>query len=184
LNNKLDRLRASNKSRNNPQTTQPSSTNKITHTEQSRGDIFPFYNKLLNLTYIKFNRDEINILQRGPQYNLETEPENWKRDIAIDTETAISYLERSQQDTFRRLAYNKIHKILQETEAESALHKREKYTIKQIRRKLQATKASIALADKGKTIVIIHIKDYNCKINYFLTENNFHIVHKDSTDKF
>jgi hypothetical protein len=67
---------------------------------------------------------------------------------------------------------------------ENILHKREKHTARRIREKLQKKEAAIALADEGKTIVIIHKTDYNDKINQFLTENDFHVIPKNPTDKY
>ena len=41
----------------------------------------------------------------------------------------------------------------------------------------------ITRADKGKTIVIIHTQNYNDKVYTFLTENNFHPLPHDPTNK-
>jgi hypothetical protein len=39
-------------------------------------------------------------------------------------------------------------------------------------------------ADKGKTIGIINSAEYTKIIHTFLTDNNFHLLHKDPTDKY
>ena len=38
--------------------------------------------------------------------------------------------------------------------------------------------------DKGKTIVIINSDEYSKKVHTFLTNNNFHSLQKDPTDKY
>jgi hypothetical protein len=41
----------------------------------------------------------------------------------------------------------------------------------------------IVWADKGKTIVIIDTDEYTKKVHDFLTENNFHTLPKDPTNR-
>jgi hypothetical protein len=41
----------------------------------------------------------------------------------------------------------------------------------------------IARADKGKTTVIMYTQDYTNKVHTFLSENNFHILPNNPTDK-
>ena len=42
----------------------------------------------------------------------------------------------------------------------------------------------ITRADKGKTTVIIHTQDYTNKAQTFLSENNFHTIPNDPTNKY
>jgi len=49
--------------------------------------------------------------------------------------------------------------------------------------KIHNNNAMITTADKGKTIVVIHTQDYNDKVYAFLTENNFHPLPHDHTNK-
>ena len=102
----------------------------------------------MNLTNINFNKEELTLLWKGHQYNMETSSREWRTEAIIDTETAISNLEMGQQDIFRHIAQGKLHKIIQDAGYENSLHKREKHIARQIRKKLQEQKATIALADK------------------------------------
>ena len=42
----------------------------------------------------------------------------------------------------------------------------------------------VTQADKGKTIVIINLKEYSDKVHSFITANNFNTLNKDPTNKF
>jgi hypothetical protein len=44
-------------------------------------------------------------------------------------------------------------------------------------------KAMITKADKGNSIVILYINDYNKKIEDFISNNNFTLVNRDTTNK-
>jgi hypothetical protein len=55
---------------------------------------------------------------------------------------------------------------------------------KQIEQKLLQCKATIAEADKGKTMVIICKQDLNEKVNSFIKNNNITELKTDPTQKF
>jgi hypothetical protein len=113
---------------------------------------------------------------------METTPREWKTEAITDTETAIGNLEVGQQDIFRHIAQGKLHKMIQDAGYGNSLHKREKHIARRIRKKLQEQEATIALAYKGKTIVITHKTAYDDKINQFLTDqDNANIAFLDLT---
>jgi hypothetical protein len=56
-------------------------------------------------------------------------------------------------------------------------------TIHQIKRKLADEKAMITKLDKGNSIVILYIDDYNWKIENFITNNSFTLATRDITNK-
>jgi hypothetical protein len=158
LNKKLERLQYTTKTKNDTKNTETTNT-----------DIFPFYDRVVNLTNISFNTEELTLLQKGHQYNMETTLREWSTEAITDTETAIGNLEVGQQDIFRHIAQGKLHKMIQDAGYGNSLHKRGKHIARRIRKKLQEKGATIALADKGKTILIIHKTAYDDKINQFLT---------------
>ena len=59
-------------------------------------ETFTFHHKIQNLTDININKVETILLERGFQYNFETTPENWTRELIIDTETAINQLDENK----------------------------------------------------------------------------------------
>jgi hypothetical protein len=52
----------------------------------------PFYTPVKNLSDVKFSTEEINILETGHNYALESQPKHFLRDLIIDTENAINTL--------------------------------------------------------------------------------------------
>ena len=75
--------------------------------------------------------------------------------LILETENAIRHLDVQLQNTFRHLAYRNIKQIA-ETDTCNALHKRHQYNLKQVDSILLRDNLTIAKADKGRTIVIIH----------------------------
>jgi hypothetical protein len=57
-------------------------------------------------------------------------------------------------------------------------------TLKSIKTKLSNNNAMIAKADKGSSIAILKIQDYDNKINNFITQNNFLAINTDPTNSF
>ena len=47
---------------------------------------------------------------------------------------------------------------------------------------MNAENAIITQSDKGKTTVIIYMKDYTSKVQSFITENNINTLKKDPTN--
>jgi hypothetical protein len=51
-----------------------------------------FYPRVVNNTNIRFNADELNLLNKGLKYNLIYKNKNWIQTLALETETAIAQL--------------------------------------------------------------------------------------------
>ena len=50
--------------------------------------------------------------------------------------------------------------------------------IKRIKRKMENNNAIISKADKGNSIVVLYLNDYQLKIQEFIEKNNFTILKK------
>jgi hypothetical protein len=57
-------------------------------------------------------------------------------------------------------------------------------TLKSIKTKLSNNNAMVAKADKGSSIIILTIQDYDNKINNFITQNHFLTINMDPTNSF
>jgi hypothetical protein len=135
------------------------------------------------LTHIKFNKEERETLQLGLNYAIEEPTTQIIQNLVIDTENAIRQLHENEQNTYRHLACIKIKQIKYSTTT-NTLHKRQRYIMKQISKKLQQNNLTITKADKGRTIVIIN-KDWLIqKTEKFLKGNNFTQLPKDPTHKY
>jgi hypothetical protein len=125
------------------------------------------------MSNITFNREEEKILELGLNYAHERPTKHFLQDLIIDTENAIKQLNENEQNIYRFLACKKLKQI-QNNRSTNILHKRRRYTIKQIRTKLAQNNLIITKADKGKTIVIINKNTYTQKVEDFLTVTTSH----------
>ena len=95
----------------------------------------------------------------------------------------IRLLDTSIQNTYRFLATKKLKQIINTPSFTNVLHKRQAYVLKAINQKLNAESALITQSDKGKTTVIIYMKDYSNKVQSFITDN-INTLKKDPTNKY
>jgi hypothetical protein len=103
--------------------------------------------------------------------------------LIAETERAIKLLDVKLQNTYCFLATNKLKQIIN-SDTQNATQKTQLYVMKTINQKLATENAIIAQADKGKTIVIINMEEYNSKIQTFLMTNDFNTFTKDPTDRY
>jgi hypothetical protein len=73
---------------------------------------FPFNHGHKNLTQIQFTEQEINLLNKGLQYNLHYKQKLWIETLALEAETAISYLDASEQDHMRHLVASNLKHLI------------------------------------------------------------------------
>jgi hypothetical protein len=81
-----------------------------------------FHPKIINHTDIQFTYNEIQLLNKGPKYNLQYKTSEWIKTIAIEAETAISYVEEIEQNYVRH-AIAKSMKTIIEIEKEEKRRK-------------------------------------------------------------
>jgi hypothetical protein len=62
--------------------------------------------------------------------------------------------------------------------------KKERHILSNIKEKLSLNNATITKADKGNSIIIIHLEEYHCRILDFISSSNFTISKKDLTKTF
>ena len=164
LNKKLDKLNNS-----HPQRTW----------QATRGRMRAFYPSTINLTDIKFTKEEQELLDKGLQYNIQqTSKTNWTN-LVVETEQAI---ETRNQDAYRILAAKKLKQLQHSLNNDNTMHKRHIYLTKNIQHKIKVNNAMITQADKGRTLVIIYREDYHNKVHTFLTNNNFQTIPKNPTN--
>jgi hypothetical protein len=124
------------------------------------------------------------LLNRGLQYNLHCKNKDWFKKLALEADTAISLAEPKDQDFLKRTIANKLaHNSL------SSYHNRLKFVLEKrallsLKEKLSYNNACVASADKGKTVVVIDVKDYNEKISHFIKDNDFVKLDIDPTNGY
>ena len=141
-----------------------------------------FYTRIKNLTNIKFNEEETQLIKYGLNYNIERPTSTYIANLITKTEQAIRLLDTKMQNTYYFLATNKLKQI-NSTNQTNVLQKRQLYVLKRLNKKLITENAIVTQADKGKTIVIINLKEYSDKVHSFITANNFNTLNKDPTNK-
>ena len=57
--------------------------------------------RVINKTDIIFSNDKPSLLNKGLKYNLSYKHKNWIETLALETETAVSYLPTAEQDHVR-----------------------------------------------------------------------------------
>jgi hypothetical protein len=62
-------------------------------------------------------------------------------------------------------------------------YKSQQHILKNMNHKLTTASAMITLADKSKATVIIYKHEYDKKVHTFLTDNNFHTLPDNPTNK-
>jgi len=67
--------------------------------------------RIINLTHKKLTKEQMNVLNLGPQYTMELKPNRHIKEIIIETENAIRQIEPKWQNTYRFLAAKRIKQI-------------------------------------------------------------------------
>lgn len=115
---------------------------------------------------IEFSDDEITLLNKGLKYTLICKNKNWIRNLALEAETAISFLPEAQREFYRWQTAKRIDSLYtkQHTQNIDYKGKKEMNTLRSTKKKLSANSAIITQSDKGNSIVIIKLGDYNKKL--------------------
>jgi len=147
-------------------------------------DKHQFYTRVKNLTNVRLNKEEMQLLKYGLNYSIERPVSSCIANLTAETERAIRLLDVKTHNTYRIMATSKLKQIINSNSQNNVLQKRQLHVMKELNKKLTTENAIITQADKDKTIVIINSNEYSEKVHSFLTANNFNILTKDPTEKF
>ena len=136
-------------------------------------DRHQFYTRVKNLTNIRLNAEEMQLLKYGLNYSVERPASTYATSLIAETEQAIKLLDAKLKNTYRFTAAKKLKQIINSTSQTNVHQKRHVHVMKELNKKLTTENAIVTQADKGKTIVIIDSKEYAEKVQSFLTANNF-----------
>ena len=87
------------------------------------------------------------------------------------------------QNTYRHKAMKHIKQIKTQNK-HNTLHKRQQYTINELKKTFQNNIFTIARADKSKAIDLINKNNLKEKVHEFIQENNIKQINRNSTDKY
>jgi hypothetical protein len=60
-----------------------------------------FYPRVDNRTDIEFSDNELTLLNKGLKHNFSYKPKNWIKNLALEAETALTYLPYTEQEGLR-----------------------------------------------------------------------------------
>ena len=156
-----------------------------------------FFPRVQNLTTIEFNNEEINLLEKGLNYNIPMNPINNKTvfDEIINAEAAIKNIKNpTTQIEIRNYVNKKTNKIIKNRDNDNNnnnkinklkhKHKQESKIINKIKSKIKDNNAIITKSDKGNTIVIVGEEVYDNKIDNFIKKNNIEVLEQDPTIQY
>jgi len=130
-------------------------TNQTSTKHDNNKNASKFQSLLINLTNLKFTKEQIQTLSLGPSYAIEQESKQYINELITDTESVIRHLEPKIQNTYRYLAAKQIKHIMA-TYRHNTLYKRYQYNINELKNILQNNNLTRVKADKCTAIVIIN----------------------------
>jgi hypothetical protein len=149
---------------------------------------FKFYTRVVNSTDISFTNEELGLLNKGLQYNLDHKHKIRINNLAMETESALSLLPPGEQEyTGHQIAKN-IKKLLNQQNSQngktSLKGKEEFRLLTQIKEKLHRNRTLITKADKGNTVVVLYRKEYERVVKNFISDIEAVEANENITDKF
>lgn len=145
-----------------------------------------FYPRVKNLTDIVFTDNEMNILNKGLKHNILGRicNKNLISEI-LNAEIAINSIpDVNSRNYVRHVIDKKIKTALDSKKHKSSSFKNEFVHVKTIKDKLLTHDCIVTRADKGQSVVIMKINEYNEKVFDFLNNNNVKEIENDPTNKF
>jgi hypothetical protein len=147
-----------------------------------------FYPRVINKTNIEISNEELSLLNKGIKYNLGYKQRHWISNLAFEVEGALTLLPPGEQEHIRYQVAQNIKKLQNQQHLQkiytSQKGKEKLKLVNQIKEKLRQNNALITKADKGNTIVITYLKDYDQKVLNFISDNKAIEVNNNITTKF
>ena len=103
------------------------------HILREEDDNNHFHTRVENLTNIRFNKEEIQLIKYGMKYSIERPTATYINNLIAETERAIRLLDTNIQNTYRFLATKKLKEIINTPGLTNILHKRQSYVLKTIK---------------------------------------------------
>jgi hypothetical protein len=120
------------------------------------------------------------------KYNLHWKPNNWLEKIALEAETAISYVDLTKHtvaEHLTKIQHNKYINNNNNTKQDKHEWKTWK-TLKTIKEKIIKNNVIITRADKGRKSVLMEQAQYDKKIMDFLQDNGIRAAENDPTNVY
>jgi hypothetical protein len=149
---------------------------------KSSDPLTQFHPRVLNLSNVTFQPEELNLLNQGLSYAPSvSQNKSDLTNLVADTELALfdSPMEVKLE------ASVKMRRILSAKKPANCVHSSsEKKTLTAIKKKLHSNNLILSKADKGNTITILEKGDYIHKVEDFISTCGAHKVKRDPTASF
>jgi hypothetical protein len=143
-----------------------------------------FYPRTINLTNVIFNEEEMMLLNKGLKYNLINNGTKSLFSEVINAEAAIQTItDKNDQNTARVMINNKVKKLVR-NKRKPRHNGNEIKVLRNIKSKIVDNNLYVTKADKGNTLVIMNLTDYNTKVTEFINKNNIQKLTKDPTTAY
>ena len=162
---KLQQLRLNKPGNRNP-TDKPNSENS-----------FKFYNRVVNLSEVFFNKSELDFLEKGLKYCPNTNNAKDIELLATKTELILDFAQKSLQDKYITAQKLNSNNMLTHNNRESRM-------LKQVKTKIDANDLTISKADKGNTLTIMTRTHYQSKMEEMINSDEFVKLKSDPTNAF
>jgi hypothetical protein len=85
-------------------------------TQQNKDNHQQFYPKIRNLSNIQFTENEIQLLNKGLNFNLRFKQKHSLKTLGLEAETAISYANESEQNCLRHAVSKTIEHFIKKNQ--------------------------------------------------------------------
>jgi hypothetical protein len=152
------------------------------HTPHANTQFFP---RVINKTNTSFTDEKMKLLNKGLKYNLHHKDRHWLNNLALEAEAALTLLPPHEQELTRHQVAHSLQKLYKKYNGKQApvTTINEIKTVIQIKKKLSDTGAIVTEADKGSSMIIMYVNEYNSKVHDFISSNNFEQTPHDLTKK-
>jgi len=149
---------------------------------------YEFAPRTVNLSQIKFNKDEEEILNKGNKFNT-TEILNKQKleELAVNCEQIIQRTKNQNKDEIRTKIGNAILELKQRAQKIKKIDVQTKkfdQRTKKLNQKIKDNNLILTKADKGNTTVIMNKNEYINKVEKFVNENGYIELKHDPTNKY
>jgi len=99
------------------------------------------------------------LLEKGLKYNIHSKKKNWIKYLALEAETATTQLPPNEREVYQKMVADRINTLQQNKSSIHDTHPKARQ-IKSIKTKLSVNMAMKTQADKGNSLVILPIQQY------------------------
>lgn len=173
------------------ETSRKTKNNKQQNTKDNKTNIqHKFHDRVVNTTSTQFNNEELDTLAKGHKFNniSSYNDSNTIKNVIADCEMIVQRVPYEEREHARHMMTEVIRDIQLNEHKQEYIHskhtKKQKHTIRNIKKKVANDNLIIVKADKGNTTVIMEADIYINKTIDFLTENKAIKLDKDPTTKY